>query len=74
MTCRRNHAGGGRVAWASVFSIALMLPAWGCSSVPGESHGPLSMFSADAAKDEALRKRVEADKFPTAQQAGIASQ
>jgi hypothetical protein len=53
--------------------IALVLPAGGCSSVPGGSHGLLGPFSADAAKDEAIRKKADADNFPTAQQAGIAS-
>ena len=73
MTCDRKTGYRSRLLWASVAGIALMLPAGGCSSAPNGSHGLLGPFSADAAKDDAIRKRADADKFPTAQQAGIAS-
>ena len=73
MTSDRNTGFGSRILLLCVVGIALLLPGAGCSSGPSGLHSLLGPFSADAAKDEAIRKRADADKFPTAQQAGIAS-
>jgi hypothetical protein len=62
-----------RTAVATIVAIlpAALLPASGCSSAASGTHPSAGLFSSDSSKDEALRKRVEADKFPTAQQAGV---
>ena len=49
--------------------IALLLSWAGCAS-PGSDKG-LSVPFVKNSRDEALRKQVEADSFPTAQQAGL---
>lgn len=49
----------------------------GCPSVPDNGHrayNPIAGISSKLSgnsQDEGLRKKVDADKFPTAQQAGI---
>jgi hypothetical protein len=62
-----------RLLRAIVVAAVVVLPICGCSGGPGASHGPLALFSDNSEHDEALRKKVEADNFPTAKQAGLAS-
>ena len=51
-------------------SLAALLISWaGCAS-PGSEKG-LSIPFVKNSRDETLRKQVEADSFPTAQQAGL---
>jgi hypothetical protein len=50
--------------------VALMLMCAGCASTPG----PLRKASIPvfgSSKEQSLRKQVEADSFPTAQQSGL---
>ncbi len=61
-----------RVFCTAAAALAFALPLGGCSSATGTSSGPLNLFSAANAQDEVLKQRAAADKFPTAQQAGIA--
>jgi hypothetical protein len=49
--------------------IAVLLWCAGCAA-PGVSNGPSIPFLKNS-KDEALRKQVEADSFPSAKQAGL---
>jgi hypothetical protein len=52
--------------WMAVFAIALNCV--GCASTPG----PLDKLPIPfGSRDQALRKQVEADSFPTAKQAGL---
>ncbi len=67
---------GRHLGWTGALLIAALLPGAGCSTTTNGTQRPSSppgMFSAAGGNDEALQKRVEADKFPTAQQAGVAS-
>jgi hypothetical protein len=51
-------------------SLSVLLLSWaGCAS-PGSDTG-LSVPFVKKSQDETLRKQVEADSFPTAQQAGL---
>ena len=65
--------GGNRLLWTAVLTLAAVLPAAGCSSAAPGARQSAGLFSAESAEDQALRKRAEADKFPTASQAGVAS-
>jgi hypothetical protein len=68
----------GRRARGALAASLLLLT--GCPSVPDSGHrsynpvgGVVSKISGKGqSQDEDLRKKVEADKFPTAKQAGIA--
>ena len=75
MTHEGKLVGCNRLCWTAVATIVAMLrpllPAAGCSSAASGTRQSAGLFSSDSSKDEALRKRVEADKFPTAQQAGV---
>jgi hypothetical protein len=73
-TYNLKRLGHRRLLWAAVLSVTAALPTCGCSSVTGGHRplDPLGIFSGSDTQDEALRKQAEADKFPTAQQAGIA--
>jgi len=72
VTCEGRLLGGNRLLWTAVMTLTAVLPATGCSTVPG-TRQPAGLLATDSASDQALRKRVEADKFPTANQAGVAS-
>ena len=50
--------------------IALTLFCLGCSAAPGPLK-KLSIPFVGNAKEQSLRKQVEADSFPTAKQAGL---
>lgn len=71
MLCDTRSLGLMRVFRMGAFALAVALPLCGCSSGVTSARAPLSLFSGASADDEALKKRAEADKFPTAQQAGV---
>jgi hypothetical protein len=50
--------------------VALLLWCLGCASTPGPLRKLPTPFGSHA-NDQALRKQVEADSFPTAKQAGL---
>jgi hypothetical protein len=65
-----------RLFWAMVLAASVCLAAAGCGWTPRLSPGPIGPASwltakpGSKAESEALKKRVEADSFPTAAQAG----
>jgi hypothetical protein len=64
--------GTGPWRWILVPLCAAMIPAGGCNT-PSNSHKPLASVREmlPGQKDAALRKKVEADSFPSAEKAGI---
>ncbi len=66
---RRERGPGRRLAWSALLAVAMLFPTAGCSS----TSRPLDAVSGiiPGNKDAAFRKKVEADSFPTASQAGI---
>jgi hypothetical protein len=54
--------------WAGILAMVLLIP--GCST-GGNALAGLSSPFGGGAMDEHLRKQVQADPFPTAQQAGL---
>ncbi len=71
MTHKGKLVGCNRLWWTAVAMIVALGLSSGCSSAPSGARPSAGLFSSESSKDEALRKRVEADKFPTAQQAGV---
>ncbi len=64
---------GNRLLWTTVMAAATALGAAGCSSAVPGAQQTTGLFSSENPDDQAVRKRAEADKFPTAAQAGVAS-
>jgi hypothetical protein len=74
----KNHQGAALARWASAAIVtAGICLTGGCNSIADSGHRPFLPLGGigsrlgDTNKDEALRKKVMADKFPTAQEAGI---
>lgn len=68
-TARHRLADGLRLL-CRFTAVALMLCCVGCSSASKPLQSLPNPFSSNS-KDESLHKQVDADKFPTAKQAGL---
>jgi len=69
-TGRDGRAGISRLL-AGLMAVGLTVLFLGCTAAPAPLK-KLSPFGANS-QDESLRKRVEADPFPTAKQAGLSA-
>lgn len=61
---------------AALLGVGLLVPAAGCGAAGGPRNPVAAMRELPSQlvpgqKDAALRKKVEDDKFPTAQEAGV---
>ena len=69
--------GVGRSSWAALLAAGVFLSTSGCGSGPSGLRSPVAAVRElpdkiiPGQKDASLRKKVEADHFPTAQEAGI---
>jgi hypothetical protein len=61
---------GRRLLTSALLAACLGLPNTGCSSLPGHIGGLPAKIGLRS-KDAELRAKVQADKFPTAKEAGI---
>lgn len=77
MTCVYRGCRGAGLVWPLVLAAGICLVVTGCGSTPSLNPGLINpatwLFSGPGSKaeTEALKKKVEADSFPTAADAGI---
>jgi len=70
MTSQKRRSQAGRLLWPVVLAGSICLVVAGCGSTPAAVR-PLPIQGASDSDDEALRKAVQSDSFPTAAEAGV---
>ena len=77
MTCDYRACRPAGLFWPTVLAAGICLLGAGCSWIPGLGHGPidpvpwLSSGPGSKPQTDAFKKKVKADSFPSAAQAGV---